>query len=64
MKQTLFIPFQYDVQVLNFYLYSYFADVKVQFNELKMNGFNQANSPKFDIKFTVEDINIYYFEKA
>lgn len=29
LKQTLFIPFKYDIQVLNFYLHSYFADIKV-----------------------------------
>jgi hypothetical protein len=38
MKQTLFIPFKYDVQVLNFYLHSYFADVKVEFNADKLSG--------------------------
>ena len=27
LKQTLYIPFKYDIQVLNFYLHSYFADV-------------------------------------
>lgn len=31
MKQTLFVPFPYDIQVLNFYLHSYFADVQVTF---------------------------------
>lgn len=31
MKQTLFVPFPYDIQVLNFYLHSYFADVQVIF---------------------------------
>jgi hypothetical protein len=27
MKQSLFVPFSYDIQVLNFYLHSYFAEV-------------------------------------
>jgi hypothetical protein len=63
MRQSLFIPFKYDVQVLNFYLHSYFADVRVTFNQGKgmPNGASGTNTPKFDIKFVVEDIEIYYF---
>ena len=60
MKQTLFIPFKYDIQVLNFYLHSYFAEVRVSFTKNKLN----AQTPKYDIKFTVEDIEIYFFNKA
>lgn len=33
MRQTLYVPFPYDVQILNFYLHSYFAEVKVIFNK-------------------------------
>jgi Pre-mRNA 3'-end-processing endonuclease polyadenylation factor C-term len=31
MKQTLFVPFTYDVQVLNFYIHSYFAEVRIEY---------------------------------
>lgn len=31
MLQTLYVPFPYDIQVLNFYLHSYFADVKLSY---------------------------------
>ena len=52
LKQTLYIPFKYDIQVLNFYLNSYFADIKVEY----IQG--------HDIKFTVDDISLTYYQKA
>ena len=33
MRQTMYIPFKYDIQVLNYYLNSYFAEVQVEFNK-------------------------------
>lgn len=44
MKQTLFVPFPYDIQVLNFYLHSYFADVNIEYG-------NKAIGDKHNIKF-------------
>ncbi len=57
MKQTLFVPFPYDVQVLNFYLHSYFADVKIEYG-------NKLAGDKHSIKFQIEAIELKYFEKA
>ena len=56
MKQTLYVPFPYDIQVLNFYLHSYFADVRV--------AYCKNNGEKFSIKFKVEEVDLLYFEKA
>ena len=57
MKQTLFVPFPYDIQVLNFYLHSYFADVNIEYG-------NKAIGDKHNIKFQIEAIELKYFEKA
>lgn len=57
MKQTLYVPFPYDIQVLNFYLHSYFADVKLDYG-----GKNLIE--KYSIKFIVEEVELKYFEKA
>lgn len=57
MKQTLFIPFEYDIQILNYYLHQYFAEVRVVFNSDK-------SDKKYDIHFQIEDISLSYFAKA
>jgi hypothetical protein len=57
MKQTLYVPFPYDIQILNFYLHSYFADVKVSYG-------GKSILDKCSIKFTVEEVELKYFEKA
>ena len=31
MKQTLYVPYQHDIQVLAYFLYSYYAQVDVQY---------------------------------
>ena len=36
LKQSMYIPFKYDLQVLHYYLFSFFADVQVHYN--KENG--------------------------
>lgn len=33
MQQTLYIKYSYDIQVLTYFLYSYYADIKVIFPE-------------------------------
>ena len=50
LKQTLFIPFKYDIQILNFYLHSYYADVKAELNK------DKSQDKKCDVIFIVEDI--------
>ena len=30
LKQTMFIPFKYDIQIMNYYLFSFYADVQVK----------------------------------
>ncbi len=56
LKQTLFIPFKYDIQILNFYLHSYFADIQV--------AINKNHELKYTLKFKIEEIELFYFEKA
>jgi len=59
MKQILYVPFPYDVQILNFYLHSYFAQVQVRFNQGAHEG------GKHTLKFVIEeDIMVLYYEKA
>ena len=55
MKQTLYVPFPYDIQILNFYLHSYFADVKLNIG---------SPNDKHELHFQVEEVNLFYFEKA
>jgi len=43
MKQTLFVPFPYDIQILNFYLHSYFSEVKVEINPSKYVQLSYTN---------------------
>ena len=31
MEQTLYVPYEYDIQVLGYFLHSYYAQVDVQF---------------------------------
>ena len=57
MLQTLYVPFPYDIQVLNFYLHSYFADVKLSYGA-------KTPTERYSIKFTVEELELLYFEKA
>ena len=57
MKQALYVPFPYDVQVLNFYLHSYFSDVKIEYG-------NKQIGDKHSIRFDIEGIDLKYFEKA
>lgn len=68
MKQTLFVPFPYDIQILNFYMHSYFAEVQVEVNPLKYakvaEAPGQSNTLKYTLKFVVEEIEVLYFERA
>ncbi len=57
MRQTLYVPFPYDIQILNFYLHSYFADVKLSYG-------GKSQEEKYSIKFKIEDVDLKYFEKA
>jgi len=44
--QTLYVPFKHDLQLLNYYLHSFFADVSV--------NFPSDPSDKFDVRFLVD----------
>jgi len=58
MKQTMYIPYKYDIQVLTYFLYSYYADVDTDHG----NGFSKDEKAKYDIKFIIEqEIHISYF---
>lgn len=66
LKQTMFIPFKYDVEVLSFYLNSYFAEVQTFLGQDSMNESMNGHQekPKYDLKFVVDDIVVFYFERA
>jgi hypothetical protein len=66
------VPFPYDIQILNFYLHSYFADVRIEVNPSKYGNLgkeldNQSLPPspkKYTLKFIVDEIDVLYFERA
>ncbi len=62
LKQTLFIPFKYDVQILNFYLHSYFADIKVLYSNPSTHQLNPSS--KYDLCFLIDDLSLFYFQRA
>lgn len=68
MKQTLFVPFPYDIQILNFYLHSYFSEVKVEINPSKYaqlgHPLQGTDGAKYTMKFTVDEIEVFFYEKA
>jgi hypothetical protein len=54
MEQTLYVKYSYDIQVLTYFLYSYYADVQVAFPTNKED--------KFDLKFVIDgSISVSYF---
>lgn len=58
MEQTLFVKYSFDVQVLTYFLYSYYADVHVEFPK-------PGQDDKFDMKFVVETaIHVSYYSKG
>ena len=67
MEQTLYVPFQHDIQVLGYFLHSYYAQVDVEFpkaDEFEENQTEAAKNKKYDIKFIVEgQIEVLYFRK-
>jgi len=66
LHQTLFVPYPHDIQVLTYFLYSYYASVDVQFppeNVEKSSISGESN--KFDLMFVVEEtIRVKYFRKG
>ena len=59
MDQTLWVPYEHDIQVLGYFLSSYYAQVDVEFPE-NLAG-DQAKS-NFDIKFLIEgQIELLFF---
>ena len=67
MEQILYVPFQHDIQVLGYFLHSYYAQVDVEFpkHEDPEEGQNDGQKPqKYDIKFLIEgQIEVLYFRK-
>lgn len=52
----MYIPYKYDIQVLTYFLYSYYADVETDHNN------DKEDKAKYDIKFVIEqEIHISYF---
>jgi len=58
MEQTLYVKYSYDIQVLTYFLYSYYAEVSVVIP-------NPSSEDRFDLKFLVEKvIHLSYFSKG
>jgi hypothetical protein len=56
MEQTLYVKYCFDIQVLTYFLYSYYADVSVVF---------PSGEDRYDLKFVVEKaIHVTYFRKG
>lgn len=54
MNQTLWVPYEHDIQVLGYFLHSYYSQIDVEFpNENQAAAPDQPNT-KFDIKFLIE----------
>ena len=59
MEQTLWVPYSHDIQVLGYFLHSYYAQVDVDFP-----AETQSGKAKCDIKFLIEGhIDLQYFRK-
>mmetsp|Transcript_4667 Transcript_4667/g.3186 ORF Transcript_4667/g.3186 Transcript_4667/m.3186 type:complete len:82 (+) Transcript_4667:1732-1977(+) len=56
----MYIPYKYDIQVLTYFLYSYYSDVETEtLKDL------ESNNAKYDLKFFIEqDIEISFFKKS
>ena len=44
MEQTLYVPYQHDIQVLGYFLHSYYAQVDVEFPSVSENSTAQPES--------------------
>lgn len=57
MKQALHVQFTHDVQVLAYFLYEYYSDVKSEFPK--------TSSPAPDVMFVIEEtVNLRYWHKS
>ena len=60
MQQTLYVPYQHDIQVLGYFLSAYYAQVDVDFPA----GDTDQATQKYDIKFLIEgQIEVLFFQK-
>lgn len=58
MEQTLYVKYSYDPQVLTYFLYSYYPDVKVEISTAQ-------TEERFDLRFVIESaIQMDYYRKA
>ena len=65
MQQTLYVPYPHDIQVLAYFLYSYYAQVEVEYTSNASQDSVNAAKPKYDLVFKVEgQIEIAYFKKS
>ena len=45
MEQTLYVPYQHDIQVLGYFLHSYYAQVDVEFPSIVTSDTHDENEP-------------------
>lgn len=59
------MPYQHDIQVLGYFLHSYYAQVDVELPGIEQEpATDAAAKPKYDIKFLIEgQIEVLYFRK-
>ena len=56
LKQTLFLPFEYDVQILLYFLHSHFPDVSTQLGQDEIEAATESGkTTKYDLKILIGD---------
>ena len=64
MQQTLYVPYPHDIQVLAYFLYSYYASVEVEYSTNPSQDSGSTTITKYDLAFKVEgQIEIGYYKK-
>ena len=63
MNQTLWVPYEHDIQVLGYFLHSYYAQIDVEFPN-EGEGAAAESKARYDIKFLIEgQIEVLYFRQ-
>ena len=67
MKQSLILPFEYDIQILLYFLHSHFPDVNTQLGQDEIEATESGKTTKYDIKILIggdQGITLKYYYEA
>ena len=64
LKQTLFVPFEYDIQVMLYFLHCHFPQVETQMGQDEVQATLNGKNQKYDLLITVEGISMKYYYNA